>query len=541
MQRLDSGLYVNAQRAQVHIPTTTPGKYQLLPHVVMGKLNEEVHVATLPLHEDTMRMLGNMGLNTAGIEPMRYFYNAPKVEGKYPLYEHQMQSAGYLVAHKRGYNLSTMRVGKTASAVAGADYLQKVKGESAVLILSTVTNMEDVWKKEITGLLPEARVQVVHGTRAQRLERLSNYADYYIINFDGVKTMHKELMQMMKDKIFSIVVIDELSHYANHRSALWKCANSLINDRANPIEYVWGLTGTPGKDPIPVYAQTKLVTPHTINMTFTQWRNTTMSNPWGFTWIMKPEAHALIEKVMQPSIRFNKDDIFDLPKPEREFFYSPLNKEQERIITEFRNDLIAAIQEEGMARIAVADNKAIAVGKILQTCTGAVKVDEDVFRINIDNRLEDLKGIVNSTDRKLVIFCAYRETISVLTEWCEREGIGYSESHGGVTGKARAKQLSAFQDEESGVKLLIAHPRTTAFGTELSVADTMIFFGPPMSGYMAFAQAVERMSSIKQTATQLRIIYFYGSKEEKLAFMAAEDGEKDGAIINKLFEEVMNE
>ena len=64
----------------------------------------------------------------------------------------------------------------------------------------------------------------------------------------------------------------------------------------------------------------------------------------------------------------------------------------------------------------------------------------------------------------------------------------------------------------------------------------MIFFGPPLSGYMTFAQAVERMSSTSQEADRLRIIFFYGSSEERAAFKSAERGERVGATINELFE-----
>lgn len=542
MIKLESGIHVDPTKGVIHIPTFSPEAFNLPKEVQsQKKLANGATVITLPLHEDTMRLLGNIGLPTAGLEPMRYYYQMPLVEGKYPLYEHQIQSAGFLVAHQRGFNLSTMRVGKTAAAIVGADYLQKMKGEKSALILSTLTTLSDVWEKEITGLLPNASYQVVSGSRKEREKKLATDADFYITNFDGVKTMHKELVKMVKDGKISIVIVDELSHYANHRSGLWKALNSLINDRKNPIKYVWGLTGTPGKDPVPVYAQTKLIVPNSMKMTFTQWRALTMINTWGFTWEMKKEAPAMIGKVMQPAIRFNKDDIFDIPKPKRTFVFSPLTPEQKKVVEDLKRDLMALVTVGGTSKVAaVADNRAIAVNKMLQACTGAMRVDEDtVVRINMDSRLKDLKDLIDSTERKVVIFCAFKETINVLAEWCEAEGIEFSESHGGVTGLSRQKQIKEFQDENSNVKVLLAHPRTTAFGVELSVADTMIFFGPPMSGYMAFAQAVERMSSLKQTSSELRIYYFYGSAEEKSAFLAAETGEKDGTIINMLFEEMI--
>lgn len=543
MQKLESGIYVAPTKGKIVIPTREPETFSALPLVEIREVGNGLSTAILPLHEDSMRLLSNMGIPTAGLEPLRYYYRLPLVEGKYPLYEHQIQSAGFLVAHKRGFNLSTMRVGKTASAIAGADYLQKNKQESSTLVVSTVTNMRDVWEKEIKGLLPTARVQVVDGSREQRKEKLGQIADYYIINFDGVKTMFKELHKMVMDGVISIVVIDELSHYANYRSGLWKSLNALINDKRYPIEYVWGLTGTPGKDPEPVYAQVRLICPDRIAMNFTQWKNLTMINTWGYKWVMKQEAPAMIEKVMQPTIRFNKDDIFDIPKPKREYVFSALTKEQERIVDELKRDSMASLKEEdGRSVATIATSRSVAVGKVLQACTGAVKINEDkTVRINIDSRLRDLQKIVDGTKRKVVIFCAFKETIKVLADWFKKNKIGYAESHGGVTGKARAKEIMEFQDEGSDIKVLLAHPRTTAFGTELSIADTMIFFGPPMSGYMAFAQAVERMSSLKQTATELKIVFFYGSAEEKLAFASAEAGEKDGAIINKLFEEMVKE
>lgn len=86
--------------------------------------------------------------------------------------------------------------------------------------------------------------------------------------------------------------------------------------------------------------------------------------------------------------------------------------------------------------------------------------------------------------------------------------------------------------------VLIAHPRTTAFGVELASADMMVFDGAPLSGDFVFGQAVERLSSLKQKAKQITIAQVYSCTEERKVFLALIEGQSQAAVVADLFKSV---
>ena len=75
-----------------------------------------------------------------------------------------------------------------------------------------------------------------------------------------------------------------------------------------------------------------------------------------------------------------------------------------------------------------------------------------------------------------------------------------------------------------------------SYGVELSRSDTMIFDGPPMLGGFVYAQALERLSSAKQTADKISIIRVMASPEEKRGFRLLDEGKNFSDTVAALFE-----
>ena len=118
----------------------------------------------------------------------------------------------------------------------------------------------------------------------------------------------------------------------------------------------------------------------------------------------------------------------------------------------------------------------------------------------------------------------------------EEKGLTVGVVDGSVTGTERTKVLLAFQNSDNP-RVLIAHPTATAFGVELSAADTLIFDGPPLLGTFVYQQALERLSSAKQKANNINVIKIFSSKTEKKCFDLLDKGNKASYIISTLFEE----
>ena len=296
----------------------SPAKHALLlklndPSRVKGAFGEHckvvrtadgVAIAAVPYHVHTLRLLKNLGYNVDGLELLRNTYPLPLIEQTYPCAAHQITQAAFLADNPRAYCTSTMRTGKTASAVLAAKYLQDNRVASAALVIATVSNLRGVWEKEIRGMYPGARVVVLYGDTKTRKRLLQQDADFYVINYHGVSILRQELGEAVERGKISICIVDELTHYANTRTTLWESADWVINgtrftlppvkettlpsgmvhkttprkrytEPARAMEYVWGLTGTPG-NPEMVYGQVRLVTPDSMKASFTTWRDMTM-------------------------------------------------------------------------------------------------------------------------------------------------------------------------------------------------------------------------------------------------------------------------
>lgn len=510
---------------------------ETIPFLVYKVINGR-HICMLPCTSDLVRLFYNIGLPIRGIEPYRLFFETPLVEGRYIPMRHQIDTAAFCSVFERAYVTSTMRTGKTFSMVACMAYLQSQKALGAGLIVATVSNLTGVWKHTIESTLPNKRVVVVHGGvgRKARLAQLDIAADFYIINYDGVKMVADRLRTMVADNRIGMVVVDELTHYGNTSSGRWKALNSVINGK-KPARYVWGLTGSPGMNPIPVFGFCKLINPKALPCDkLHTWRDMTQykygRESW--QWRNKSTCSDTIYAAMQPNIRFDKADIMDLPPVVKQRRDCDLSKEQLTAYERIRTDMIVQLANGAVIE---AVHKASVMGKLFQIAQGTVIVSgKETANLDNKSRLNTILECIDEAFGKVVIFCAYTGVLDRLAEQLRDAKQTVEVVDGRITGKKRAQIFDAFQHKKDP-HILVCHPQTTAFGVELAAADTMIFNGPPMSGEFIYAQALERLSSLKQEASQVRIIQIAATSEERHFFAGLDSGIKNSTLINDMFAE----
>lgn len=496
-------------------------------------------LVVLPVHDDTLRILWNTGFSIHGLGPLHWQYKQPLIEGQFKAMAHQVSSAAFMASHHRCYNLSTMRTGKSGATVMCTDYLQTVKGiPGAVLIVATVSNLTGVWKHTIETTLPDKTVVVVHGGtgKADRLRRLRKMAHYYIINYDGVKMVQDELVHMVETGRISIVVVDELTHYGNVTSKRFKAMDAVINGK-HRVPYAYGLTGSPGENPIPVYGFAKLINPDRLPCRrLTTWQGLTQfrygSEAW--QWKNKSTCAETIHNTLQPAIRFDKKDIMDLPPIVKQMRDCELTADQRSMYKAMREEMIALTKT---GELVEAVHKASMFQKLFQISLGSV-IGADKQHILLDNspRINTILEVIKEALGKVVIFCPYTGVIDILAKQLESKGYSVGVVDGRVTGKRRDVIFSDFQSKADPY-ILVCHPQTTAFGVELAAADTMIFNGPPLSGGFIYEQALERLSSLKQKAKQISIVQIVATAEERKFFQGLDNGVKASELINDLFAE----
>ena len=540
----ESGTFVSPSLGKYMIVSPSPefiGKLQGIPGAQVQPMSEREWVASLPMHEDSVRVLSNLGWPTQGMQPFHFYYSKPKVEGMYESMPHQSETAAFMATNKRCYCFNTMRTGKTGSLVLAFDYLRRVRNVTgSVLIVATVSTLGGVWERTLKTTLRDRRVVKIYGGtgREDRLRLLRQSADFYIINYDGVKMIVDELEQAVVEGRINMIGVDELTHYGNPSSARWKALNRIINGKRRQPEYVCGLTGSPGGNAMSVFGMSKLVTPWILgDMRKDTWQNLCYqkygSQVW--QWRERPESKYIIEKALQPQIRFDKKDILNLPPTVTVRKEAELSSEQARPYRDLIDSMIALTKK---GELITAVSKAALAHKLFQCALGSV-IKEDGTIAYLDNtpRLEVIKETIEEAEAKVVIFCVYKAAIIRLTQQLKDAGISTECVHGDVTGGRRDVIFNDFLHARDP-KVLVCHPTTTAFGTELASADTLIFDGPPRVGEFIYSQALERLGSAKQRARQITIVEVSATKEERDAFEDINNNVKAADSINRLFTEL---
>jgi SNF2 family DNA or RNA helicase len=459
---------------------------------------------------------------------------------------HQLDTAAFLAANGRAYCTSTMRTGKTASAVMAFDFVKgrfkTYRGQDlTALVVCPVSVMEGVWARTFRQTCPEMRVRVIRGTADQRRNILKKEdTDVFIINFDGLKLLEPQVGAGFRSNRLNVLVIDELSHYGNTRCQRWKSADRIINPprKEDGPDWVWGLTGTPSADVMSAFGYGMLVNPDNMRWKTVHGWQSAVQYKWGpeaWQWKDRPEAPELVKEALQPNIRFNKADVLrDLPPVTRTRLEAPLTKEQERVFKELKREMLALTAN---GKIVTADRKVELASKLFQVAAGGVISEDGTATVDCSHRNGLIRELVETNERKTVVFCAFRAVVDQLAAYLNDCGIPTATVHGGVTGRTRDGIFDDFQNTDK-YRVLVAHPVTTAYGTELAAADQLIINGPLMSGTHTYMQGLERLSSSRQTSGQVSVVEIVCSAEEGV-FLDALDGKTGRAeAAAKLFEYV---
>lgn len=487
-----------------------------------------------PWSEDSCMFVNNLGVDATLAAPFLFQNSTPLVEGKYKPMTHQLFTAAFMTINPRCHVLNDPRTGKTGSLILGADYLRRqryVRG--GWLIITTVTTMPSVWGDAIRQTLPDCVVSIVHGKNREGV--LEKPADFYITNYDSCRLSEAAFVKAVRDGRIGGVIIDEMTHIGNSTSKRHKAIDSICNKTG--LKYVIGATGSPGENPETVYGMCKLVNKAKLPcQTKTAWMNMVTFQYGPEPFMRKPTVHApeIIFNSMQPAVRFNKADIIDLPPVTTQDRYCALSKEQERVRSEFKTAAIALMDS---GETVTAANGGVLFGKLMQAAQGFVMTnDGKPVEIEHEERTRAIVDAIGETNRKVVIFCCYRATIEMRRKELEAAGYTVGVVDGSIKGEERARILHDFQNKKDP-HVIVCHPTTVAFGTEMSAADTMVFDGPPALGGFIYAQALERLSSAKQTASNINIIRICATPEERKAYAGLDAGKVTGQFVSSLFED----
>lgn len=487
----------------------------------------------LPWTEKTCRELFNYGYQEA-LECTPFMYDIlPKIEGKYVPFRHQTITASFLTLYPRSYVLSEPRLGKTGSLILAFDYLQrhhKIKG--GICIITTYTTMRSVWANSFETTLPDRKVSIIHG--ATRKKFLAQPADAYITNYDSVRLDLENFLIALDEGRIGAIVVDELTHVGNETTMRSSAIRKLCQHKS--ARYVIGMTGSPADNPDAVFGMALCINPRKLRYKTKQsWQKHIYYYYGIHAWQREllNSAHATIFETLLPAIRYKKSDVLDLPPVTKQIRECSLSIDQQRAIKELQNKACTMLRS---GEVITAANAGVLVHRLMQIALGIIKgPDGNIVTIPHKERTQVLLEAVAETPHKVVVFCPYVAGCTMLAG--ELRSVGYTVEiiTGSVSGTKRTQILHDFQNAKNP-HVLVCHPETVGFGTELSTADTMIFAVPLLLGVFVYNQSLERLSSIKQKAKNINIIHILGCDAERKVLENLQKGYSEGKLIAALFE-----
>ena len=446
--------------------------------------------------------------------------------GKYAPFAHQKDTASFLTLHKKSFCFNEQGTGKTASVIWAADYLMQRGEINKVLVICPLSIMKSAWQEDLFKFAMHRTCSVAHGTAAQRKKILKQDAEFVIINFEGVAVVKEEVMQGG----FDLIVVDEANAYKNAQTNRWK----ILRDIVAATPWLWMLTGTPAaQSPVDAFGLAKLVNPENAPKYFGHFRDKVMYKVSQFKWSPKPDADKTVHEVLQPAIRFEKDQCLDLPKVTHTERYAPLTKQQAAYYRVLRDKMMMEADGEQVTSVNAATN----LNKLLQISGGAVYTDDrQVLEFDVSNRLKVVKEAIEESLNKVLVFVPFTHTIELLSEFLTKNKIKSEIISGKVSVNKRGDIVKRFQ-EGGDTQVLIIQPQAASHGLTLTAASTIVWYAP-VTSVETYLQANARIDRPGQNSP-MTIVHIQGSKvEEKLYKMLRSNIDHHHKIVDLYKQEI---
>lgn len=454
-----------------------PGKVKaVMPHAKTVTVKGRPMIA-VPHREDEVRVLRNIGITVP--EPILFYYGWSRDTYSIPEpFKAQYSTAAFLTMHNRAYVLNGLGSGKTLAALWAYDNLRQRCGLGKLLIVSPLSTLELTWADALMQHFPHLDYMVVHASRKKRLQMLEADVDVYITNHHGVKIIEEALRDRPD---IQLVIVDELSQCArNARTDIWKSLNAVINgcnkSGAKVKRMAWGMTATPTpNEPTDAWAQARLITPETVPKYFTRFKDRVMRQVGPYTWLPREGATEMVYDVLQPAIRYSREECVDLPPTTYTDRHVPLTKEQQHYYKEMETTLRAQVESGDIT----AANEAIKASKLVQIACGilySAQLDETAV-IPCKPRIEETLNLLKDSHSKAIVFCPFVAVVEHVAEAIAAAGYRVGTIHGGIGKGARDQVFAGFQQTNS-LDVIVAQPAAMSHGLTLTEASTIVWYAP---------------------------------------------------------------
>jgi len=364
------------------------------------------------------------------------------------------------------------------------------------------------WERDISFGTDYSYV-LLTGTKKERLKKLKEEHNVYIVNYEGLKVLYCNLVKGKGWKIvpslldsFDCIIVDEAHRVNNYKSLQTRICFEL----SKRAQYVIGMTGTAvDKSMLELFNIYKVVDlGESLGRNFFLYRNAYFykiqyklrNGRYIFDWkLKKGMKEKILKAISRNTISFEREECFDLPdlqevelkvKPSKEFF-----RLQDRVIKglpiEVDDTEIDCSEVETRAN------------QLRELSGGFLYYTEDdekkSYHLKENPKLEALLDLIESTTSKILVFYWYAEERSIIEKALKKNKIGFVSIYGGQDSIERKEVVKQFLTSDTQV--MLAQARISE-GYDASAANIVVFYLPLGSPRMR-QQCIGRIHRSGQT------------------------------------------
>lgn len=456
--------------------------------------------------------------------------------GDYSVRDHQATLIDLYMRYTHAYNLADLGCGKTSSTLWAFDILKSRGLVDVMIVTAPLSTVQPAWLQDAKHCVPHLKtVALLGSTKKVRLRKLLDGADIFVINHDGVKVLHEGLLDLCRHKKVMFVG-DEAVAYAKHNSERSEKTQHL----AKLCKRVYLMTATPvAQSLLHAYGQIKLLGLRTSGAcrTFTTFRNEYFVKVSQFKYVPRSGALENIQHLMSPAIYMPTRSVHTLPECVYLHRQPSLTDDQRSAYVEMVNELRYV---HGDGNEVNAANAAVKLMKLVQISCGILLGGEHgTITIPPKNKMDDLHAVIEQSASKVIIFAPFTAVVDYIAAELRQT---YGEDSvdildGRVAGDKRGALVARFQDPNSPVRSLVAHPQPAGHGLTFTEADTVVWFAP-YNRVEVFLQANARHNRPGQKRST-RVVMLASTSEESAMYETAIEGRDQNAAFVDIFNAVL--
>jgi SNF2 family DNA or RNA helicase len=297
-------------------------------------------------------------------------------------------------------------------------------------------------------------------------------------------------------------------------------------------EYVWGMTGSPTpNEPTDAWGLAKLLTPERAPRYFKEFLRQTMTQVTTFKWIPKKDANDKVFDMLQPAVRYRREDCLELPETSYQTTEISPSPQVARVYKKMMTHLRTAFQEGEIT----AANEGVLYMKLLQiSCGWAYTKNRGVVRLDNQARVNEVMQIIDDSLGKVIVFANFTHAATELHDRLVKKKYDAALVHGSTSKGARDTIFAGFQNDASP-RVIVAHPQCMSHGLTLTAASTIVWFTPSTS-LETYEQANARITRPGQVRKGLVIHLTSTAIERTIYNRLSQKAKMQGALL-ELFDD----